>query len=317
VTTVRRAAAICVAVAAVVLESRAMADAPAAPPAPGPGSGPARIVLWPEGAPLAVGTGDEDRPSLELFPVVAPASPGGAPASAVIVCPGGGYERLAVEKEGIAAARWLTERGVVALVLRYRVGPRYHYPAPVLDVLRAVRLVRARAKELGVAPDRIGVWGFSAGGHLASVAATFPAYVDKAEDAVDKESARPDFAILSYPVIFMREGAATHAGSRRHLLGDHPDPALAEQLSTETRVSPRTPPTFLFHTSEDHSVPPDNSLAFYQALRRAGVPAELHVYQTGGHGVGLHPDDPILATWTERLADWLRRQGVIVGRPRT
>jgi acetyl esterase/lipase len=308
VTTVGRAAAICVTLAA-VLESRAMADAPA------PGT--ARILLWPEGAPLAVGTVDEDRPSLELFPVAAP--PPGAPApaavqprAAVIVCPGGGYERLAVEKEGIAAARWLGERGVVALVLRYRVGPRYHHPAPLYDVQRAVRLVRARAKELGVAPDRIGVWGFSAGGHLASLAATFPADGDaKAADPVDRQSARPDFAILSYPVIFMREGATTHAGSRRHLVGDHPDPALAEQLSTETRVSPRTPPTFLFHTSEDHSVPPDNSLAFYQALRRAGVPAELHVYETGGHGVGLHPDDAILATWTDRLADWLRRRGVI------
>jgi acetyl esterase/lipase len=284
----------------VVSMSNAMADAPTATGT--------RVLLWPQGAPLAVGTADEDRPSLEMFK---PAS-GAAPSAAVIVLPGGGYERLAVEKEGISAARWLTERGVAAFVLRYRVGPRYHHPAPMLDVLRAVRLVRARAKEFGVAPDHIGVWGFSAGGHLASTAATLGDAGDaKAADPVDRASARPDFAVLSYPVIFMREGPATHMGSRRHLLGEHPAPALAEEMSTETRVSARTPPTFLFHTSEDRSVPPDNSLAFYQALRRAGVPAELHVYQTGGHGVGLHPDDAILATWTDRLADWLRRQGVL------
>jgi acetyl esterase/lipase len=203
---------------------------------------------------------------------------------------------------------------VSAFILRYRVGPRYHHPAPLLDVQRAVRLVRARAKELGVAPDRIGVWGFSAGGHLASTAATWPSDGDpKAADPIDRESARPDFAILAYPVIFMRAGPTTHAGSREMLLGDHPPAALAEELSTETRVTARTPPTFLFHTSEDHSVPPENSVAFYLALRHAGVPAELHIYQTGGHGAGLHPDDKILATWTDRLADWLRRQGVIVG----
>jgi acetyl esterase/lipase len=299
------AVSICVAAASVV-GWPSMATGLAATPA----AAPTRELLWPQGAPLAAGTGDDDRPSLEAF--TAPRAAGAGPATAVIVLPGGGYQRLAVEKEGIAAARWLVERGADAFILRYRFGPRYHHPAPLLDVRRAIRMVRARAKELGVAPDRIGVWGFSAGGHLASAAATlFDDGDPNAADPIDRQSSRPDFAILSYPVIFMREGPTTHAGSRHMLLGDQPPAALGEELSTETRVGPRTPPTFLFHTNEDHSVPAENSVAFYLALRAAGVPAELHIYQSGGHGVGLHPDDAELATWTDRLADWLRRRGLI------
>jgi acetyl esterase/lipase len=271
-----------------------------------------RQLLWPDGAPLAQGTGDEDRPSLEAFPPPPATTAGRGGATAVIVCPGGGYGRLAVEKEGIAAARWLNERGAAAFILRYRVGPRYHHPAPLLDILRAVRTVRAQARALGLAPDRIGVWGFSAGGHLASMAATlFDEGDPKARDPIDRQSARPDFAILGYPVIFMTADKAAHGGSRHMLLGDDPPAELGEQLSTDRRVTSRTPPTFLFHTNEDHSVPAENSVAFYLALRHAGVPAELHVYETGGHGVGLHPDDAVLATWTDRLADWMRRRKLL------
>jgi acetyl esterase/lipase len=296
----------------ICLSALAVAGGTAAGDEPGGAAAMKRQPLWPEGAPLAQGTADEDRPSLEPFLPPRLATPARGGMTAVVVCPGGGYGRLAVEKEGIAAARWLNERGAAAFILRYRVGPRYHYPAQLLDVLRAVRTVRAQSRQLGVAPDRIGVWGFSAGGHLASMAATmFEEGDPKARDPIDRQSARPDFVILAYPVIFMTPEANTHGGSRRMLLGDDAPAALGEQLSTDRRVTARTPPTFLFHTNEDRSVPAENSAAFYLALRRAGVAAEMHVYETGGHGVGLHPDDPVLATWTDRLADWMRRRKLI------
>jgi acetyl esterase/lipase len=217
--------------------------------------------------------------------------------------------------EGADVAAWLNDRGVAAFVLRYRLGHRYRHPAPLDDVTRALRLVRSGARGYGVAPDRIGVWGFSAGGHLASTAATLFAEADpQARDPVDRVTARPDFAILTYPVIFM-DGPGTHEGSRRRLLGDDPPAALRKKLSTDRQVTPRTPPTFLFHTTEDSGVPPENSVAFYLALRKAGVPAELHIYEKGRHGVGLAPGDPILSTWGARLEDWLRVRGVLPPRP--
>jgi len=268
---------------------------------------PQTILLWPGGAPGAVGDEDADRPTLTVYlPPADRAVPTG-----VVVCPGGGYVKLAMDHEGRQVAEWLNSLGVAAFVLKYRLGPRYRHPAPLQDAKRALRLVRSRASEFRIAPDRIGVWGFSAGGHLASTLAThFDAGDPAAADPVERVSCRPDFAILAYPVISFVTAHA-HKGSRRNLLGDNPDPALVENLSNEKQVTARTPPTFLFHTNEDAGVPAENSVLFYLALRRAGVPAELHIYERGRHGVGLAPNDPVLSSWPQRLADWLRVRGLL------
>jgi acetyl esterase/lipase len=200
---------------------------------------------------------------------------------------------------------------VAAFVLKYRLGPRYHHPAPLQDAQRALRTVRARAKEWNVDPGRVGIWGFSAGGHLASTAAThFDDGNADAADPIDKVGCRPDFAILCYPVITLKPPYA-HAGSRKNLLGDKPDPKLLDSLCNETQVTAKTPPTFLFHTNEDSGVPPENSILFYLALRKNKVPAELHVYEKGRHGVGLASGDPILKTWPDRLDGWLRTRGLL------
>jgi acetyl esterase/lipase len=200
-------------------------------------------------------------------------------------------------------------------VLKYRLGPRYRHPAPLSDAQRAIRLVRAHAAEWKLDPKRIGILGFSAGGHLASTAGThFDPGRKDADDAIERWSCRPDFLLLAYPVIsFTTE--YVHKGSRQNLLGENPDAALVESLSNEKQVTAETPPTFLFHTSEDTGVPPENSVLFYMALRKAGVPAELHIYEHGKHGVGLASSDPVLATWSKRCADWLRSHGVLKRSP--
>ncbi len=270
-------------------------------------------LLWPDGAPGAVGNEEADRPTLSIY------LPEGTEAAAtgVVVCPGGGYRTLAMDHEGDQVARWLNSLGVAAFVLKYRLGPRYRHPAPLQDVQRAIRSVRYRAAELRVSPERIGVWGFSAGGHLAATAAThFDSGNPLAADPVERLSCRPDFAILAYPVIsFTTEYA--HKGSRSFLLGEDPDPQLVESLSLEKRVRADTPPTFLFHTAEDRAVPPENSVLFYLALRKAGVPAELHIYERGRHGVGLAPHDAVLSSWVSRLRDWLAVHGWIPQRSPT
>ncbi|MBZ5593219.1 MAG: alpha/beta hydrolase [Acidobacteriia bacterium] len=258
-------------------------------------------LLWPNGAPGALGNEESDRPSVTVY---LPQSNGAN--SGVVVCPGGGYGMLALDHEGRQIAEWLNERGVAAFILRYRLGPRYHHPIELGDAQRALRFVRFRAADYGVASDRIGIWGFSAGGHLASTAGT---HFDKgngdAADPIDRLSSRPDFMILAYPVISFTT-PYTHRGSLRNLLGDNPDPKLAASLSNETQVTAETPPAFLFHTSTDSGVPPENSVLFYLALRKAGVPAEMHIYERGQHGVGLAQADPILSTWPSRLADWMK-----------
>ena len=265
------------------------------------------VLLWPGGAPGAIGNQDADRPSLTLY-VLPPSQPA---RSAVVVCPGGGYAMLAMDHEGRQVAEWLNSLGVAAFILKYRLAPRYHHPAMMEDAQRAVRYVRAHAQELGIAPDRIGIWGFSAGGHLASTAAThFDAGNPSATDAIERASSRPDFAILAYPVITCSEWFQ-HEGSCKSLLGNNPDPKLAEYLSNEKQVTAQTPPTFLFHTNDDEAVPAENSVAFYMALRKARVAAELHIYEHGRHGVGLAPKDPVLSSWPQRLADWLRVRGLL------
>lgn len=264
-------------------------------------------LLWPDGAPGALGTGEVDKPAVTLYQPNRSQATG----TLVVICPGGGYQNLAMDHEGHQVARWFTAHGIAAAIVKYRLGPRYRHPAPLQDVLRAIRVVRSRAAELNVKPDRIGVMGFSAGGHLASSAATLFDLADaKAKDGLDAVSSRPDFAILGYPVIVF--GAdVTHKGSQRNLIGDAPPADLVTRLSTDRQVTAQTPPTFLFHTSEDTGVPPQNSVAFYLALKNAGVPAELHIYEKGRHGVGLAPEDRELSTWPDRMLGWMRGRGLL------
>jgi acetyl esterase/lipase len=264
-------------------------------------------LLWPNGAPGALGDTDADKPS--LTPYVVPEGRGTG--TAVIVCPGGGYGALSMDKEGDQIARWLNSIGVTAFVLKYRLGPRYHHPIELGDAQRAIRTVRTKAGEYRVRPDRIGIMGFSAGGHLASTAGThFDSGNPNAADPIDRAGSRPDFLILCYPVITLTT-PYTHRGSLRNLLGDQPDPKLVENLSNELQVTPQTPPTFLFHTNSDTGVPAENSMLFYMALRKAGVPAEIHIYERGPHGVGLAQTDEALSSWPARLADWLRVRGLL------
>ena len=266
-------------------------------------------LLWPNGAPGAQGNEDIDQPS--IAPYVMPAGRGTG--SAVVVCPGGGYRNLAMDHEGDQIAKWLNSLGVSAFVLKYRLGPKYHHPVELGDAQRAIRTVRAKAAEYRVATDRIGIMGFSAGGHLASTAGThFDAGDASAADPIDRVSSRPDFLVLGYPVISFTT-PYTHKGSLQNLLGDNPDPKLVESLSNELQVTAQTPPTFLFHTTADATVPVENSVLFYLALRKAGVPAEMHIYERGPHGLGLASLDEALSSWPSRLAAWLRVHGLLNG----
>lgn len=261
------------------------------------------MVLWPDGAPGAVGKDAVDSPTLTPFLPLNEKATG----AAIIVCPGGGYSHLA-DHEGAPVAQWLNSIGITAFVLKYRLGPRYHHPAPMQDAARAIRTIRARAAEWKIDPERIGILGFSAGGHLASTIAThFDSGKPDASDPIERVSSRPALAILIYPVITM--GDKTHAGSKKSLLGDNPSPQLIALLSNEEQVTKDTPPTFLVHTMTDTAVPVENSQMFAAALRKAGVPFEFHLYERGPHGFGLGRDDPILSTWPARCADWLRIHG--------
>lgn len=224
---------------------------------------------------------------------------------AVIVCPGGGYQVLA-EHEGEPIARWLNSVGVHAFVLNYRVAP-YRHPYPLIDAQRAIRYVRYHASGWNIDPDRIGILGFSAGGHLVSTAGTHWDRGLDSSDSIDAVSCRPDAMILCYPVISF--GEFGHIGSMHNLLGPSPDQALISLLSNETLVAEDTPPAFLWHTADDEAVSVENSLAFAAALSRNRVPFELHVFETGRHGLGLAPDNPDVAVWTDLCADWLRRLG--------
>ena len=282
----------------IILALPLLAQRPAPPPP--------TELLWANGAPGALGNEDADKPSLTFY---LPA--GRNTGSAVVVCPGGGYRALAMDHEGKQIAEWLNSLGISAFVLKYRLGPRYHHPIEIGDAQRALRIVRSRAREFRIGENRIGIWGFSAGGHLAATAAThFDAGNPSAPDAIDRVSSRPDFAVLSYPVIsFTTE--YTHKGSRTNLLGENPDPALVNLLSNELQVKPNTPPVFLFHTSEDSGVPAENSILFYLALRKQNIPAELHIYEKGRHGVGLASTDATLSSWPARLADWFRTRGLL------
>lgn len=264
-----------------------------------------QIVLWPEGgAPGAIGKEPQDTPT--LTPFIAPKDR--ATGAAIIVFPGGGYSHLSDIKEGSAVAEWLNSLGITAFVLKYRLGMRYHQPAQMQDASRALRTVRARAKEWNLDAKRIGILGFSAGGHLASTLGThFDSGKTDSKDEIERVSSRPDLMILIYPVITM--GELTHAGSKKNLLGESPTPELVKLYSNELQVAKDTPPAFLVHTMTDTAVPVENSLMFVSALRKAGVPFEFHLYEQGPHGFGLAPTNPILASWTGRCADWLGLHG--------
>ncbi len=273
------------------------------------------IPLWPEGVPAMKPDGGPERsvdgrtsnvhtPTLTYFPARGDARS----TTAVIICPGGSYARLSVVGEGAEVAERLNALGVSAFILKYRLA-EYGHPAPLRDVLRAIRLVRSRAGEFAVAPNQVGVLGFSAGGHLAASAATlYDAPEGRTGAAMDQASARPDFVTLIYPVITMKPPFA-HAGSRQNLLGEHPPADLVDHLSVELQVTKNTPPAFLVHTGEDASVPLENSVLFYQALRRAGVSAELHLYEKGPHGFGLRAGLGPTSEWPRRWEEWMRSHG--------
>ena len=265
------------------------------------------VPLWAGKAPLAQGDDDKDRPNLRVH-----LPKEGNVGAGVVVCPGGGYGALAMGHEGQEIADWLNGFGVAAFVLDYRHrGKGYGHPAPLLDVQRALRLVRYNAKKWDVDPGRLGVLGFSAGGHLASTAGThFDRGNPDAADPVNRLSCRPDFMVLCYPVIAFDE-PFTHRGSQKNLLGEDASPELIRQFSNEKQVTADTPPTFLFHTDADVAVPPENSIVFYSALKRAKVPAELHVYADGRHGVGLGRDIPGTATWSDRCREWMANSGFL------
>ena len=268
------------------------------------------IPLWPNGAPGALGKEDKDIPTLTaFFP-----TPDKATGAAMVICPGGGYGGLAPH-EGEAYALFLRDNGIAGFVLKYRLGSAgYRHPVMLQDVSRALRLVRANASEWKLDPNRIGIMGSSAGGHLASTLLThFDSGKADSEDLIERQSSRPDLGILCYPVITM--GEFTHAGSKKNLLGENPSPELVKELSNELQVTKDTPPTFIFHTAEDKAVPVENSLAFASALKKAGVPFDLHIYEKGPHGMGLGfrvyaPYDPAkLHPWTKDCEFWLKLHG--------
>jgi acetyl esterase/lipase len=267
---------------------------------------PQEIPLWDDAAPGAMGTADVDTPTLTIYRAAR-----GGTGTGVVVAPGGGYGALAMDHEGRQVAAYFNAMGVAAFVLKYRLGPKYRHPIQLGDAQRAMRLVRSRAQEYGVAADRIGLMGFSAGGHLAATAATrFDGGNAAATAPIDRAGSRPDFLILGYPVITFETGV-THAGSVRNLLGENPERSAIELLSNELHVTAQTPPTFLFHTNADTGVVPENSVRFYLALRKARVPAEMHIFENGPHGVGLALGDPALSAWPTLLTNWLRGRGLL------
>jgi acetyl esterase/lipase len=280
----------------------AMADEKKAPSVD-PNGAPQVITLWPDGAPGAVGAEDADKPTLTVY--LPPADK--ATGAAIVVCPGGGYRALAAH-EGQPVAEWLNTLGVTAFVLKYRLAPRYHHPAPLQDASRAVRLVRARAADWKIDPQRIGILGFSAGGHVGATLGThFDDGDPAAKDPVERVSSRPDPMVLIYPAISLTADFVPK-GIGRMLLGDDAKPEQLEELSAEKHVTAQTPPAFLVHTAEDSC---EHSLVFALALRKAKVPVELHLYEKGKHGYGLATKDPILKTWTAHCADWLSSRGFL------
>jgi acetyl esterase/lipase len=275
------------------------------------------IPLWPEGVPSAkpdlgpekIVEGRISNVSVPTLTYYGPAvdRPNG---TAVIICPGGAYGMLSTQREGVQYANWLSTLGVTSFVLKYRMA-EFGHPAPLQDVLRAVRILRSRASEFGINPSRIGVMGSSAGGHLAASSGTLFHHADgKTGAPLDAENPRPDFLILMYPVITMEDPSA-HAGSRKNLLGDQPTVERMQLMSLERQVTSKTPPTLLIHTQEDQAVPVENSILFYQALTREKVPTEMYLFEQGAHGMGMRDGIGTASAWPKRAEEWLKARGLL------
>ncbi|HEY4381117.1 MAG TPA: alpha/beta hydrolase [Acidobacteriaceae bacterium] len=266
------------------------------------------IVLWPEGAPGAQGTTEGDVPKLFTYPTA-----GAGPHNAVIVMPGGGYTHEVMEQEGAYEARWLAAHGVAAFVLEYRLSPAYMYPAQMQDASRAIRYVRSHAADLGVKADAIGIWGFSAGGHLSAYMATIHKAGDPAaKDPIDRVSDRPDFAILSYAPASMDLYARMGIAPLKTLIGDHPTQAQIDAVDPVKHVSADTSPCFIYSTTGDKTVDSRNAAEFYIALKAAGVPVELHVFELGQHGTHMGDDaksPPELKVNPTLVANWMQLHG--------
>jgi acetyl esterase/lipase len=304
------AASMAVAVMVLSAVSARTARAARKPAAGQPPEGAKVEMLWPADTPGIKDAKEQDKPTL----MICPAAKDKANGAAVVICPGGGYGGLAMDHEGYQVANWLNSLGVAGFIVKYRHrGNGVGHPAPLDDAQRAIATVRSRAGEWDVDPNRIGILGFSAGGHLASTAGThFHKGKPDAADPVQRVSCRPDFMILVYPVISFTE-PYTHRGSMQNLLGKDPDPNLVEDLSNERRVTSETPPTFLIHSNGDKGVPAENSIAFALALRKAKVPVELHLYEKGNHGFGLGVPGtpPATALWPGVCAEWMRGRGLL------
>jgi acetyl esterase/lipase len=285
---------------------------PVAPPAttqttPPPGFTD-KIVLWPDGAPLQHGTTDGDVPKLFTYPAA-----GAGPHAAVIVMPGGGYTHLVMPQEGSLEAKWLAAHGVSAFVLEYRLAPAYMYPAQMLDASRAIRYVRAHAAELGVDPKRLGIWGFSAGGHLAGYMATIHHAANPgAKDPVEQQADRPDFAIISYGGLSLDINSLAGQTPMASILGQHPTQTVIDSIDPVKHVSEDTSPCFIYSTTGDKTVSSLNAAEFYIALKRVGVPVELHIFELGVHGTHMG-DDPAspqeLKVNPTLIADWMQLHG--------
>jgi acetyl esterase/lipase len=266
------------------------------------------IPLWPNGAPGALGTSSNDIPTITPYL----ADPTNATGAAMIICPGGGYAHLS-PREGNDYALWLNQHGITCFVLKYRLGADgYKHPVELQDSARAVRTVRARADEFKINPKQIGIMGSSAGGHVASMLMThFDSGDTNSADVIERQSSRPDIGILCYPVITMGEFA--HPGSKNLILGKNPSPELVQETSSELHVTANTPPCFIWCTSEDRTVPPENTLMFAAALRKNHVPFDLHIYQKGGHGLALADKPPFLHPheWAGDCLLWLKVQNFV------
>jgi acetyl esterase/lipase len=249
------------------------------------------------------------NPSLQVYPAPADKNTG----AAVVVCPGGGYYGISFINEGIKVAEWLNSLGISAFVLHYRLPDdaimQNKSIAPLQDGQRAIRLVRSHAKEWAIDPQKIGIMGFSAGGHLASTVSTH--FDEKVYDTEDSTSARPDFSLLIYPVISM-DTTITHLGSRQNLLGNAPPPELVKHFSNELQVTDKTPPAFMVHSLDDETVPVQNSIGYALAMKEHKIPCELHIYQQGGHGYGLSPWGGTQSAWPEACRKWLETNGFLV-----
>jgi acetyl esterase/lipase len=271
------------------------------------------LRLWPGKAPGAVGNSADDIPTLTIFKPSDRTN-----GTAVIVAPGGSYMRLAANHEGRQVADWFAARGITAFVLRYRVGPSYPLPIPLLDAQRAIRTVRARAAALDLDPNRIGMLGFSAGGHLTASAGTMHHEGSaNAADPIDRVSDRPDFLVLGYPALLMlrhdTQGRLRYCDLMK--MTQDCTREYMDRFSPELHVDARTPPTFLFHTTDDGLVPASDSVVFYSALTKAGVPAELHIFEHGHHGVGFGNGDVALGVWPALLDTWMRGRGLFAPNP--